>query len=86
MSNYWANRRRKEAQVGKPVVTATLKRVEFHIDNMPYVYEFRTDSRSGFAYIHKGQDTIYGPYASDCTDEGRKVFELVHEHIIKNKI
>jgi len=76
---YWQNRRRKEAQQGKPVVISSLKRIEFHIDNVPYIYEYRTDSKSGLSYIFKSGRLIYGPNPSQCTEEGKKVDQLLHE-------
>lgn len=84
--NYFANKRRREAQKGKPVVTNTLRRIEFHVDGVPYVYEYRTDSRSGFSYIYKGNEKIFGPYDHECTEEGRRIDQLITEHKLHSQI
>lgn len=79
MASYWTNRRRREAMIGKPNVTSTEKRIEFNIDNKPYLYVYKTTSKTGFAYIYSGKTVIYGPYEKDVTDEGRKVYELLQK-------
>lgn len=80
--NYFANKRRRESQKGKPVVHSTLKKIEFSIDDVYYIYEYKTDNTSGFAYIYKGKELIYGPYQKQCTDEGRKIEQLLRENKI----
>lgn len=82
MGSYWANKRRKAAQAGKPLVISSEKRIEFRIDEISYTYVYKTDSRSGFAYIYKndtGVHRIYGPYETDRTEEGMRVYNLLTE-------
>jgi hypothetical protein len=83
MGNYWANRRRREAQVGKPVIVSSETRVEFKVDDSYYSYVYRSSPGAGFAYIYKGSQMIYGPYDNNCTDEGRKIYELYRQHHLK---
>lgn len=73
--SYWSNKRKREAEKGKPVKTSSEHRVEFRIDDKHYVYVYRTTSNTGLAYVYEGQDEIYGPNQS--TAEGRRVYELL---------
>ena len=55
------------------------KRVEFWYKDEFYIYEFRSDSKSGFAFIWKGQEKIYGPMMGDQTDEGIRVHKVIQK-------
>ena len=57
------------------------KRVEFWYKDEFYIYEFRSDSKSGFAFIWKGQEKIYGPMMGDQTDEGIKVHKAIQKKL-----
>jgi len=61
------------------------KRVEFYYKDEFYIYEFRSDSKSGFAYIWKGQEKIYGPMMGDQTEEGVKVHNAIRKKLQPKK-
>ena len=61
------------------------KKVEFQYKGEYYVYEFRSDSTSGFAFIWKNQEKIYGPFQGDQTDEGIRVHKAIHNKLNPKK-
>lgn len=64
------------------VITKT-KKVQFTYKNKPYHYEYIATGSSGFSYIFIGKNKIYGPYVSDCTEEGREVYAAFKKANIK---
>lgn len=78
--NYWENKRRRERQKGKPVITRRQNRIEFNIDQESYIYEFVTNSNTGLAFVRKGERIIYG--GPSDTEEGRRVYNLLKENSI----
>lgn len=60
-----------------------LNHIEFSYKDKFYTYEYRTTSRSGFSYIYRGSDMIYGPYKNQCTKEG---YDVYNEMRIQNII
>lgn len=58
------------------------KRVEFWYKDEYYVYEFRSDSKSGFAFVWNSKnEKIYGPMVGDQTEEGVKVHEVIRKKL-----
>jgi len=56
-------------------------RVEFWYKGEFFVYEYREDSKEGYEFIWKDQEKIYGPFFRDCTDEGSKVYNVIHKKL-----
>lgn len=54
-----------------------INRVEFNYKGEFYSYEFRSDSRSGFAFIFHGSEKIYGPYQTDTTPLGQEIYNAL---------
>ena len=61
------------------------KKVEFWYKEEYYIYEFRSDSTQGFAYVWKDQEKIYGPFDRDCTEEGKRVFNAINKKLNPKK-
>lgn len=64
------------------VITKT-KTIEFTYKNKPYRYKYEAGSNYGFAYIYFGKKKIFGPFQSDCTEEGKEVYNAFKEANIK---
>ena len=61
------------------------KKVEFWYKGEFFIYEYHSDSSSGFAFIFQGQNKIYGPYERDCTDEGCEVYDVISKKLRSKK-
>ena len=59
--------------------------VEFWYNDKVYIYKYVSNSYMGSAYIYKGKNKIYGPFAKECTEEGTEVYNAYRDHFIKNK-
>ena len=64
------------------VITKT-KTIEFAYKNKPYRYEYTAAANYGFSYIYLGKTKIFGPMQTDCTEEGKEVYNAFKEANIK---
>lgn len=64
------------------VITKT-KTIQFTYKNKPYHYEYVAGANYGFSYIYFGKKKIFGPFQSDCTEEGKEVHEAFRKENIK---
>jgi hypothetical protein len=63
-----------------------VNRVEFKYKGEFYNYEFRSDSKTGFAFIFaQGGVKIYGPYKTDCTELGEEIYNALLKQIQPKK-
>ncbi len=69
------------AKKNKIEIIRRSKKVEFWYKGEFFIYEFHSDSSSGFAFIWKSQEKIYGPYERDCTEKGKEVYNAIYESL-----
>ena len=81
-SNHW--QRKRDIEKGIIRVTKQVKTIEFSYKGNFYKYEFVANSNSGFAYIYKGNEKIYGPYDHEITDLGKEIYNQLQKQIFKN--
>ena len=61
------------------------KKIEFWYKNEYFIYEYRSEGNTGFAFIWKDQEKIYGPFQRDWTEEGQEVFNAISKKISPKK-
>jgi hypothetical protein len=63
-----------------------IRRIEFWYKDEFYVYEFRSENNTGYAFIWKGNNRIYGPLVNHSTEEGKEVYNAIHTKIANREI
>lgn len=67
-------------------VHTTEQVISFEYKGRFYIYKYKTDNRSGLAYVYRGiNELIYGPYPKQCTDEGKEVYDAIWSQVIAKK-
>jgi len=67
-------------------VVRKIRRIEFWYKDEFYVYEFRSENNTEFAFIWKNEARIYGPVINRSTEEGIEVYNAIHPKIANKEI